>query len=274
VDDRVVVLDFGLVRELNSSAATVTADGSVAGTPAYMAPEQIMAQELSAATDWYAFGVMLYEALSGVLPFEGSLVQLLQTKLESDPVPVEQLVPEAPRWLSDLCSALLRRNPVERPSGGQVLALFDAAEPHIPQPRTVTETVHGTETDGSGAPAELFGRTQELKQLHGAFEQAQDGRTVVVHVRGASGAGKSALVEHFLDQLVSQDAEFGSQDLLVLRSRCYELETTPFKALDGVTDAQRRRRTRAGLSGTRTTRCGPAARGEPSTHAGRVAETT
>src|SRR5690348_16297937 len=73
VEDRVVVLDFGLVRELDASAPKVTEEGGSAGTPTYMAPEQIGATELTAAADWYAFGVMLYEAVAGLLPFDGPL---------------------------------------------------------------------------------------------------------------------------------------------------------------------------------------------------------
>jgi eukaryotic-like serine/threonine-protein kinase len=236
VDHRVVVLDFGLVRELHASDATLTEDGSVAGTPAYMAPEQIAARELSAATDWYAFGVMLYEAISGLLPFDGSLMDLLRAKLESDPVPLEQLVPEVPRWLSELCNALLKRNPAERPSGADVLSRLDAARTRSPLPCTGTDHILPTEVEVRSAPSPLFGRTRELTQLWRAFGQAQEGCTVVLHVRGVSGSGKSAVVEQFLDQLASQGSASSSSDTLVLRSRCYELEATPFKALDAVMD--------------------------------------
>jgi serine/threonine protein kinase len=93
VEQRVVVLDFGLMRELDVSAATLTEAGVAAGTPAYMAPEQIMAKPLTAASDWYAFGVMLYEAISGLLPFEGPVMQLLNAKLTSEPVALRALRP-------------------------------------------------------------------------------------------------------------------------------------------------------------------------------------
>ncbi|HET8934735.1 MAG TPA: serine/threonine-protein kinase, partial [Polyangiales bacterium] len=62
-DGRVVVLDFGLVRGIEGDQ--VTQDGTISGTPAYMAPEQASAEPLSEASDWYAFGVMLYEMLAG-----------------------------------------------------------------------------------------------------------------------------------------------------------------------------------------------------------------
>jgi serine/threonine protein kinase len=71
--ERVVVLDFGLIREMGGSAVTVTNDNLVSGTPAYMAPEQVRGSELGEATDWYAFGVMLYEALRIASGNEGQL---------------------------------------------------------------------------------------------------------------------------------------------------------------------------------------------------------
>ena len=92
-DGRVVVLDFGLVRE--TEAGRTYSDPTVSGTPAYMAPEQVAAQQPSPATDWYAVGSMLYEALTGVQPYSGHAVAVLMTKLREDPPPPESVVPEA-----------------------------------------------------------------------------------------------------------------------------------------------------------------------------------
>ena len=65
-DGRVVLLDFGLVLELQRE--TLTDAGQIAGTPRYMAPEQAEGQDVTAASDWYAVGTMLYEALLGRRP--------------------------------------------------------------------------------------------------------------------------------------------------------------------------------------------------------------
>ncbi|HKP62663.1 MAG TPA: protein kinase [Polyangiales bacterium] len=231
VGERVVVLDFGLVRELGGHAATVTEDGSISGTPAYMAPEQLRGNELTEASDWYAFGVILYEALSDTLPIDGTLLEILRGKLESEPLPLRDLVPNVPRWLDELCMALLQRDPAARPRGSDVVAAFErAGTPGSKElPRTATENVLPTENETRSLP--LFGRHKEQGKLWRALQDSQQGRAAVVHVRGLSGAGKSALIEHFLDEL---DAESSS---LILRSRCYELEQMPFKALDAVMDA-------------------------------------
>ena len=121
---RVVVLDFGLARELGQDAATLTMDGSTTGTPAYMAPEQVLGRDLGEPNDWYAFGVMLYEALSGFLPIEGRVHELLRRKLELDPTPLDRLVAGIPAPLSDLCKRLLDREPSARPSSDEVLAVL------------------------------------------------------------------------------------------------------------------------------------------------------
>ena len=80
--------------ELDERSATVTEDGNIAGTPAYMAPEQAHGQALTEASDWYAFGTMLYEALTGVLPFDGALYEIVQRKLDSEPIAPIELDPE------------------------------------------------------------------------------------------------------------------------------------------------------------------------------------
>jgi serine/threonine protein kinase len=229
---RVVVLDFGLVREIASSY--VTQDGTVAGTPAYMAPEQATAGQLSEASDWYAFGAMLYEAISGFLPIDGpNALVLLERKLQQDPPP---LTHGAPDPVLDLCTRLLSRTPEQRPTGSEILAVLDAGSGRLHDGSVTQEQSLPTETltltHQASSRLMLFGRDAELAQLRAAAK-ASEQSGLVVHVRGASGNGKSALIECFLDELLTESA----QPAVVLRSRCYEREAMPFKALDGVVDA-------------------------------------
>ena len=85
-DGKVVILDFGLVVELEQWTDQTTSLNSAhfTGTPRYAAPEQMFG-EWSEASDWYAVGVMLYEALAGERPFRGSFVELLHKKQSQDP---------------------------------------------------------------------------------------------------------------------------------------------------------------------------------------------
>ncbi|HTU60054.1 MAG TPA: serine/threonine-protein kinase, partial [Polyangiales bacterium] len=233
-EGRVVVLDFGLVREVGDTAATVTRDGTVAGTPAYMAPEQAEDAPLSAATDWYAFGVMLYEALSGALPFDGDIREIIRKKLAAELVPLDERVSYLPKELCALCMALLARDPQKRPDYATIVQTLERLAPHLAFVAPLG-SMSGRAPGRSQPSAAIFGRTAEHELLTQAFQRTRAGKCVAVHVRGSSGNGKSALVEHFLDSLKLGRA-FEHEDVLVLRARCHEREAMPFKALDGLLD--------------------------------------
>jgi serine/threonine protein kinase len=216
---RVVLLDFGLAADLDRTGIHHSTEQRILGTIPYMAPEQGACQPLSPASDWYAFGALLYHALTGQLPFAGPPVQILLRKQHEDPPPPAQLVPGIPEDLNSLCMDLLRRDPAARPSGREALGRL--AGPAPPEPRRLPPA--------QAVP--LVGRATHLQALGEAYRAARQGRAVTVHVHGRSGAGKSALVQHFLDSLAD------GEQAVVLAGRCYEQESVPYKALDGVLDA-------------------------------------
>ncbi len=143
-----------------------------------------------------------------------------------------RLAAEVPADLSDLCTALLRRRPEERPSGRDVLHLFgwrvegggwrEKKAPFFPS------TLHPPPSTRGGP---FVGREPHLAALHDAFAASQKGRAVVVFVHGRSGMGKSELIQRFLHDL-GRDSE-----VAILAGRCYERESVPFKALDSLVDA-------------------------------------
>jgi serine/threonine protein kinase len=228
---RVVVLDFGLVSsttlvESQEAASEHSIGGAVFGTPAYMSPEQATGEQVSTASDWYSVGCMLYEALTGQLPFEGTVLEILKRKDEMEPPPPAELVRGVPADLNELCAALLRRRPEERPSSSELQRIFMTSS-LPPAPANSTSAPAGSTTTG-----ELFiGREPHLAALRAAFENVKAGKPSTVFVHGHSGMGKSALVRCFANELIK------NQEAVVLRGRCYERESVPYKAFDDIVDA-------------------------------------
>src|SRR5512143_2005473 len=120
-DGRVVILDFGLVAELALPRLDRSSGLHAVGTPAYMSPEQAKGCAVGEASDWYSVGVMLYEAVTGVLPFEGETIELLTSKLRDAPISPRERVPGVPEDLDLLCRELLQVEERKRPSGAEIL---------------------------------------------------------------------------------------------------------------------------------------------------------
>jgi hypothetical protein len=220
---RVVLLDFGLATD--TGADLQSTEVQVVGTAAYMAPEQAMVGRASAAADWYSFGVVLYEALTGRLPYTGATgVDILLKKQQYEPAPPRAIAPDVPRDLDRLCVDLLQPEPDVRPTGAAILERLGAASAVAPPPSATTSTM-------SQSPP-FVGREAELALLRDAFADTADGSPVAVAVYGASGVGKSALLAQFTATLAA-----GSPDVVVVTGRCYERESVAYKALDGVVDA-------------------------------------
>ena len=213
----VVLLDFGLIAELSAKRVEGVRN-EIAGTVAYMSPEQAQGLPLTEATDWYAVGVMLFQALAGRRPFTGKPLELLQRKIQEDAPDPSFFADGIPADLKALCVRLLKRKPEERPLGDEIAAFFGG---------------DFAEADGQAThQLPLFvGRERHLAELNGSFQQIQTGRTVVSRVHGRSGAGKSTLIQHFLDELA------GRHQAVVLTGRCYEQESVPFKGVDSLIDA-------------------------------------
>ena len=123
------VMDFGIARlATRPKDSGHTEAGMVVGTPEYMAPEQLLGDELDARADLYATGVVLYECLVGRVPITADTpVTLIAKVLEEDPKPPFAVVPDIPQALSDLVMWVLAKEREKRPaSAAELHARLDA----------------------------------------------------------------------------------------------------------------------------------------------------
>jgi eukaryotic-like serine/threonine-protein kinase len=215
-EGRVVVLDFSLVDELHPLPRQRVADP--AGSPAYMSPEQTAGATGGEASDWYGLGVILYQALTARLPFEGTSPSIIVQKQTSDPPDVRLLAPDVPEDLATLCMALLSRRPDARPGADAIRACL-----------TGTQGPDAGREAEAGAP--FVGRARELEVLDEALRCVRDEwQPVLVRLHGRSGMGKTTLLHRFVRRISSRRP-------VILAGRCYEQEAVPYKGIDGVVDA-------------------------------------
>ena len=219
-EGRVVLLDFGLATELESQLPRGEFD--ISGTPAYMAPLREAGAPFTPADDWYSVGVMLFEVLTGTLPFTGSLFEVLQAKSRAEAPSPKALVPSVPARLDELCRGLMSRDPARR---------LEAAA-SLMRDRKRGHEAGSQQQAGVPPPVQFVGRVAHLEALDQAYLASRAGNAVTVYVHGSSGMGKTALVRAFLRSLPSRHGP-----VVVLSGRCYERESVPYKALDSIVDA-------------------------------------
>jgi eukaryotic-like serine/threonine-protein kinase len=234
-DGRARVIDFNLVQNLRVDPLAPGLPQRPAGTPVYMSPEQLNNQPLTPASDWYSFGVMLYEALAGSLPARGDASRSESRRDAILPCTGQQLdrtfsqrqaraasrrafpdlrrSPDLPSDLAELCMDLLHESAEQRPRADEILERLGAAGSR-------------RRAGATGTTDPFVGRARQLAELDEALSAVRRGATVAVEVSGPSGVGKTALLRHFLEHLDP------SARALVLAGRCFERESMPYNALD------------------------------------------
>jgi hypothetical protein len=212
--------DFGLAVALDRSRLTQA--GMMVGTVSYMPPEQALGGEITARSDLYSLGAMLYELVTGRPPFVGDEgVAIIGQHLNTAAVAPSWHNPACPPALERLILHLLEKDPGKRPASAAVVREALAG---------ITAGKGSSETAGSAQQAQatgeqagqspmyqraFVGRDQELRTLEAAFDAAQSGRGALVMVVGEPGIGKTTLCE----QLATYAAVRGGRTLV---GHCYE----------------------------------------------------
>ena len=240
-DSRVVVIDFGLATSFDWMQLQRTHLQEFAGTYAYMAPEQVACQSLTPASDWYSFGVMLYQAFTGALPSSGPLS--LVTRQYRQPPNIKQHLPDLLDGWNELCQSLLAPEPHARPSGHEIIHRLRELQRAIEQPdRDEFNNLRLASTNPREVRA-FVGRQAELEQLRNAYRACLNSQPTAATIEGSSGIGKTTLVESFLNEVTAQvpaqvpNADSSHALPIVLRGRCHERESLPFKTLDSLVDS-------------------------------------
>lgn len=212
-DGQIKLLDFGVAQLINVKHRKLHYER--AATLQYVSPEYLDGEVPTAASDWYSFGVVVFELITGKQYTRRLFHRNPHEQAIFDEVTLTLLNDYLPSKITLLLERLLNEDPLKRPPDREILEVFNIHEPlwRI-----------GEEKDENKV---FIGRQDELEQLSNAFDCHREGKSNIVNVVGAPGVGKSELINHFLDT---------HKDSLILVGRCYERETVPFKALDMVID--------------------------------------
>ncbi len=151
----VKVVDFGIAAIVGDASDT-RPDGSVLGTPAYLAPERLAGAPVEPASDVYALGVLLFRTLAGVLPWRAdTTTQMISAHRHLEPrrlPPIDGLPPE----VADLCLRCMAKSPADRPTSKQVARVLAKVSGAVPKPGEAADLARdeaGNGTGGAGGAA-------------------------------------------------------------------------------------------------------------------------
>jgi hypothetical protein len=208
---RVVILDFGLAEHRDAARPRT---GAITGTIGYVAPEVLRGDPVGAKADWYAVGCLLYECLTGRLPFDGATLEIMHAKLERAPRAPSTWAP-VPDDLDALCLDLLAREPERRPGALEVRARLG---------------VDGAPRQRRLRARPVIGRDDLIAQAL-ACAAAPPSVTLIV---GGPGTGKTSIARALAAQL---RRDLGA---ICLSAACHERESIRFNAFDAIADGIRR----------------------------------
>ena len=214
------IMDFGIARSLK--AKSLTGPGVMIGTPDYMSPEQAEGKKADQCSDIYSMGVILYEMVTGKVPFKGdtalSVALKHKTEVPADPRELNNRISED---LSGVILKCLEKRKEERfQNVGELFSELQNIKEDLPlttsvkRPRVPAFLVEGAEEVEGERPV-FVAREEELSKLGGFLDTALSGKGQVVFVKGEAGSGKTALVQEFARRSLEAHS-----DLIVAGGNC------------------------------------------------------
>ncbi len=203
---QVKIMDFGLAKL--SGQTQLTKEGMTVGTIAYMSPEQAQGMKVDQRADIWSFGVVLYEMLTGHVPFRGDYEQaILYSIMNEEPEPIPDLQNGGDLGLQQVVSKALAKDPEDR---------YQEMEDVLVDLRAITGATK-TAPVMRAVERHSVGREKELAELHAALQNAFSGQSLLLCVAGEPGIGKTTLVEQFLDEVT-----IGGRPCLITQGQCSE----------------------------------------------------
>ncbi len=219
------IIDFGISTRLSQEFMTVCSPHQIEGTLAYIAPEQTgrMNRGIDHRSDFYSFGITLYELLTNQLPFQTTdPMELVHCHIAQQPLPPHKIIPDLPLAISDIITKLLAKTPEERyQSAWGIKADLENCLNQLKTQGEIFQFPLGSQdiAEKFHLPQKLYGREQEVTQLLTTFEQVANppespltkgGHRGVemILISGYSGIGKSALVNEIHKPVTRQRGQF------------------------------------------------------------------
>ena len=184
--------DFGLAVDLARSR--LTQHGMMVGTFGYMPPEQALGGEVTPKSDLYSLGAMLYELVTGRVPFQGDTpTAVISQHLNAQPVAPSFLSDHCPPDLESLILRMLEKEPEKRPSSATEVR--EQLEQVDPSGNSRSHSEPGANPLDRLAGGVFVGRERELQRLREAMDEAFDGHGSVVMLVGDPGIGKTTILQ-------------------------------------------------------------------------------
>ena len=215
-DGCIKVLDFGVASMEGTSA--LTRANEIVGTVEYMAPEQILGEPVSPATDLYALGVLLYEMLVGALPFAAETpATLVYHQLNEEARPPSYTNPLVPQAIDQLVLRLLDKEMENRPpSALEVQETLEAIDRRL----EIFDALLPVDDEGDEAAAErelrmrhfrpsYVGTKREVSELCARYDQLTEGGQTVL-LAGEAGSGKTRTIEEFCSYVLARGGRCAS----------------------------------------------------------------